>query len=472
MGGKIMGAKSNVLKYFFYFIIIIIPSIFFYVLMVSITQGDLRALITLSIFWVLGLIAIKYASNKYFKVLKYQGYIHLSMMVFLNTTIMLYISSFGEIPAIIYSCISYPIISCTFYKDNIISALYELGILRISFDKIKIKKLDRKFNFLLLSTRPIHLICYLKIPMIDVNKLLDVLPKVKINISIEFFSNGKMIPSCFLGVKLKGNNYDKTVENLNENIIELISLLEENNINYKTIRDPEELKSIYYNPLLFYKLPRYIPKLGYKKERGMNLEVQDNYQIQTNGTVNSLTISKLLFNSNQHFDILRLHKMIKKSVYNLEPFWFCINLDTWLPDELQYKRKELRSSFQNQIKYLDEELRLDEGKMRLAQVLSSTSEVGNAGVYNYLFKSDFENLMSIKKDILDFQNAEKQTGIWKTSFSLISPRHFLTEFEKFSNVTLEPMKSRESLHVLLRDPIITMDLTSDEVKNFCLINSK
>ena len=208
------------------------------------------------------------------------------------------------------------------------------------------------------------------------------------------------------------------------------------------------------------------------KEVGMNLEVQDNFHLQINGTMNTLTISKLNFNTNHHFDILTLHKLIKKSDYHLEPFWFCINLDAWLPEELQYKRKELRSTFQNQIKYLEEELRLDEGKMRLAQVLSSTSEIGNPGVYNYLFKSDFENLMSIKKDILDFQNAEKQTGIWKTSFTLISPRCFLTEFEKFSNITLEIMKSRESMHVLLRDPISTMDLTSDDVKNFCHISTK
>ena len=192
-------------------------------------------------------------------------------------------------------------------------------------------------------------------------------------------------------------------------------------------------------------------------------ELFENFTIQSNGFKKNIAVAQISFERNTIFNLLKIYQFIFKNHYKIEPFWLCVNLDAWLKEELSYKRRELRAKFQQQVDALDRELKIDEGKARLAQVLSSVTLSENPGVFDYLFKTDFEKLLDIKKDISNFQEAEREIGLWKASFTIISSAQFLQEYEKFSPAILKTLKRRASYLVFLRDPIHSLDLNSRQL---------
>ncbi len=462
-----MGFKLEFSKLIIYGLIIFIPAMFFYVTIISTFQGDLDAFIVLIITWTFLMIMIKFFSNKYFRILKYLSYIHLGMFCFLNFAIILYIISFNPLIGLIYGSISYSILLGRHYKEEILIVLYEIGILKVPFDKIYSISIDKTLNCLIIPTTPPQYLYYFTIPIISVKKVYALLPLLHgqgINLSLEFFSPGRKIPRCYLGIRIKEANKDVALEKLQEQVVQTKLFLESHEIStFKTVRDFNELKGIYFFPLLFFKKDNIKSKISPLKVISMEDRIQDNLAIQSNGSLDFISMYSIKFDPDTPLNLLKIHEKMREIMQEIPPFWFSATLSAWKKEELDFKDKELRSRFQSLSKHLDEELRLDEGKFRLAQVLPSLNK--DTSAYNYLFRVDIEKFEQVIKETNEFKYA-RTNGFWKAAFTIVSSNEMLNNFEKFAPIEFISMKKRALLNVILRDPISNVDLNSNQIRTF------
>ncbi|MHA1893428.1 MAG: hypothetical protein ACTSX4_02890 [Candidatus Helarchaeota archaeon] len=457
-----MSIKTNL---FFYLMILIFAGIiisFFYSCTLGILEGDVRPLIALIVMWICILIMVKFLSIRFIKIEEIQRYFILAAIIHLGISTAILIGYYQILTCILFSCFYFGIMIFISFKEQIITLLFEMNILQLSFAKLRPRGLDIKDICYILEERPWRIITYLQVSLSNFRKLQGMLTQFhdqEIDLSFEIFNQENI--ESYIGISITNEQYDVVIDKLINFMDYIEDLFVTNDIAFKKIIDSEELERIYFSPLLNYKYSKE-PCLVYDRNDENSFKLYNAGEIE-----GEFTVQQINFNPNQTFDLFYILKKLQVAGKIIEPFWFCMNVRHYPLEVLERKRYKLKLQFMREVRHVQEELKLENGKSQAIQLLSNSQDDPNdtANIFNFLLKSDYQKIHDLKQIIKEFSKGMEQ-GYWNTSFILVTSNNFLFEIKKFTMIEFTKLKKRSSLCAFRRNPIDGRDLNSTQIKNF------
>ena len=459
--------KESLFKYIILVIIAALIISFFYTCTMGILAGDPNALILLICTWVFLLILVKFFASKSLWLEEYFRYIILGAVIHVAVSVAILLWKYDFVVSISFGIAFTSVSLVIIFKEQIITFLYEINILSISYDKIKPKALELKNHYYMINERPFRFIAYFNIPVSQFLKVvgaLKTISKINTDVSVEIYGTNGIL-ECHVGIQAEDPDFDLSITTLQASIAELIGLFTALNIPYRRILEAEELERVYFLPLLAYKFSE-TPTFKYDRTAENTLTI--NYP--TFGV--PVTPVHVHFSDTSSLDLISILTMITKTKQDWKPFWFCLCLNQYSNKELERKQFKLRMRFQHAVNKMKNELKLEDGGFQMMQLFASTftDTKQDSHLYSFLFREDYDKFESVKREVLAFRNG-LDLGLWKASFNLVIPNEFLLEFRKYSDVEYEPLNKRQALHVLRRMPLHGEDLNSLQVGVF-LANGK
>lgn len=428
----------------------------------GIFSGDPDALLLVIFIWVFLLIIAKFFTSKSLWLEEYFQYIILGAVIHVAVSAAILIWHYSPGIAIGFSISVVTIILVWTFRDPIITALYEVNILSLSYQKIVPKGLELKNHSYMISTRPVRFVSYLSIKVTDTPRLFRALKTISrsgASVAVEFYGNASKI-ECHLGIHVSNRDQNAAITDLQVATDAVLDACRVHDITARRIVEAEALERIHFLPLLAYKFSE-DPKLKYQRK------IEDNLTVSYNNFDMQASALNMYWDSTSSFDLLAFLAIIAKTKQDMRPFWLAVYLQQYSEKQLEHKKFKLRRRFQHVMKKIKEELKVDPDKVPIMQLFANTHSGANqdAHLYSFLFRNDYEQFEAVKQEVLAFQEG-LNLGLWHASFTLVVSKDFLMQFKKYSDVDHARLNKRQLLHALKRTPLHGQDLNSLQVSRF------
>ncbi|NHI92009.1 MAG: hypothetical protein EAX96_05860 [Candidatus Lokiarchaeota archaeon] len=457
-----MALKADFFKYLVLVIVAAFIISFFYMCTVGILEGELNALFLLIFTWVFLLIISKFFASKSYQVEEFFRYIIIGALVHVGISTAILIWHYHPVTSIIF-CVTFMTIIMIFtFKEPIITWLYELNVISLTYEKIKPKALEINHHYYMLAEKPYRFIAYVSIPTaasIKLIRALKFLAKTRVHVSFEYYGHAKEL-ECHIGLSSVHEDSRTALTTLQAAVDTMVDLCTVLKIKYRVITLSEELERIYFLPLLAYKHAE-IPYFEYHRKE------QDTIHVKYGKFGLKCTAMQIAFKEGQTFDVQALVEIIARMSRSWHPFWFGIHLTHYTEKQLNKKQYKLKMRFQHAIKKIKNELAMNDGRAQLMQLFSSTfkNPQQDSYLFNFLFRADYEKFEIVKNEVLEFRKG-LDLGLWHASFTVILPHEFLITFQKYADVEFIKLNKRQVVNTFKKQPKHGQDLNSNQINTF------